>query len=73
VSAHRGRMCRGIVDASSLRLVVPGRIKRELPPRSPRVQTVPFADNHFRHGLRICHVQGPDRRLDVGGETGKHQ
>jgi hypothetical protein len=31
VSAHRGRMCRGIVDASSLRLVVPGRIKRELP------------------------------------------
>jgi hypothetical protein len=51
VSAHRGRMCRGIVDASSLRLVVPGRIKRELPPRSPRVQTVPFADNHFRHGL----------------------
>ena len=31
MSAHRGRMCRGIVDASSLRLVVPGRIKRELP------------------------------------------
>jgi hypothetical protein len=31
VSAHRGRMCHGIVDASSLRLVVPGRIKRELP------------------------------------------
>jgi hypothetical protein len=39
-------MCRGIVDASSLRLVVPGRIKRELPQQltvlghHPDVETV---------------------------------
>jgi hypothetical protein len=39
-------MCRGIVDTSSLRLVVPGRIKRELPQQftvlghHPDVETV---------------------------------
>src|SRR5712691_10092949 len=32
VSGHRGRMCRGIVDgSSSLGLVVPARVQREMP------------------------------------------
>jgi len=55
VSAHRGRMCRGIVDASSLRLVVPGRIKRELPSSSPSWDTTrtsrPFTNMMTRFAL----------------------
>jgi hypothetical protein len=53
VSAHRGRMCRDIVDASSLRLVVPGRMKRNLPQQLTVLGHHPDVETVHQHDARL--------------------